>query len=181
MSINLTRSEYIKALESLRKSGRDKVGLFGGMISTGIGTTGGIAASGMIASAAGASTFLGSSTLGSLLGGVFVTATPVGWVIGAAVGGAALAYGASRLVRSGSKHDEKRKMYARELHEKIERDTAKVASLRDDSEKLKVFADSLLSLTINNKISQEHGSRLLHSVLTKKTSFEYAYNTLQKI
>ena len=83
-SIKPTKLEYQNALLKIKESGRDKIGLFGEALGFGIGTVGGIGLAGTVASVAGASTLLGSTTLASILGGVFVTATPVGWVVGAA-------------------------------------------------------------------------------------------------
>lgn len=112
--------EYVAALGQMKRSPRDRVGRLGSIGMTGIGTAGGAAASGKIAAAAGASTILGSTTLGNLLGGVFVAATPVGWIIGSALAGGAIAYGAVRLVRSGSRFDTSREYDIRELEERIE-------------------------------------------------------------
>ena len=78
-----SNEDYIRTLEKLK--GRDRVGVLSELVGTGVGAASGIAASGAIASAAGASTLIGSSTLGSLLGGVLITATPIGWVVGAAL------------------------------------------------------------------------------------------------
>lgn len=93
-----------KAVESLQ--GKDKVGQAGELLGMASGAVAGTAIAGAAAGAAGATTLLGSSTLAGVLGGVFVTATPVGWVIGSTAVGAAAAYGIAKLVRSGATQDQ---------------------------------------------------------------------------
>lgn len=110
--------------DKLKKSisaldGKDRVGLLGEGLGAAIGAAGGLATSGTIAAAAGATTFAGSSFLGSALGGVFVTATPVGWVIGSAIVLGAAGYGASKLVRSGSEQDRVRADLVEKLSERL--------------------------------------------------------------
>ncbi len=84
------------------QSGKDPAGHAGkaaATITAAVGGGGTVVASGF------GGTILGSSGLGSLLGGILTVSTPIGWVIGGAAAAAALAYGASKLVESGSKHD----------------------------------------------------------------------------
>ena len=95
--------ETARAIERL--SGRDRVGVAGQALATVGGAAGGVAAAGAVAAAAGATTIFGSTTLGGLLGGVFVASTPVGWVIGMATACGAAAYAVARLVRSGGRSD----------------------------------------------------------------------------
>jgi hypothetical protein len=88
--------------------GRDRLGIAGNVAGVVGGAAGGAAAAGAIAGALGGTTLLGSSTLGSLLGGVLVTTTPVGWVVGCAALGGAAAYVVVKVVRSGGRQDERR-------------------------------------------------------------------------
>ena len=74
---------------------------------------------GAAAGAAGAATFLGSSTLGSVVGGLLVTTTPVGWVVGCAVAGAATAYGVSKLIRSAGRNDRVREEIVARLSKRL--------------------------------------------------------------
>ena len=99
----LSLEEYVRALEKMKRSPRDRLGILGELGATGIGVTAGIAVSGAAAGVAGAATLAGSTTLASVLGGIFVTATPIGWVVGAAAAGGTLAYAATKAIRSGSK------------------------------------------------------------------------------
>ncbi|WP_262966430.1 hypothetical protein [Methylobacter psychrophilus] len=93
--------EYNQDIDDLK--GKDKIEMSAEALSTIGGSAVGVAAAGTLASAAGASTLLGSTSLASVLGGVFVTTTPVGWVVGAAVAAGAVGYGISKLLKSGNK------------------------------------------------------------------------------
>ncbi|WP_156955879.1 hypothetical protein [Solidesulfovibrio alcoholivorans] len=103
----ITDQDRNKALESL--SGRDKIGVAGEILTTTLAATGGAFSASAAATAAGASTIFGSTTLGSALGCVFVASTPLGWTVGCAVAAGFLGFGISKLVRSGGKEDQKRK------------------------------------------------------------------------
>lgn len=111
-----TREQKRNAVERLK--GRDRVGVAGELMGTGAAAAGGAAASGAIASAFGASTILGSSTLGSVLGGVFVASTPLGWVVGSALAAGAVGYGIARLCSSGGTQDQRRRQLIEELQER---------------------------------------------------------------
>ena len=87
----------------------DKVEISSDIVSAIGGGAVGAAAAGIIATAAGASTLLGSTSLASVLGGVFVTTTPIGWVVGVVVTAGAAGYGISKFIKSINKdheHDE---------------------------------------------------------------------------
>ncbi|MEN5033732.1 hypothetical protein [Pseudomonas sp. TWI929] len=104
-----TASKLANAVEQLQ--GRDRVGIVGeGAVVAG-SVAAGAAAAGTVATAAGATTLLGSTTLAGALGGVFVTTTPVGWVVGTAALAGMAGYGLVKLVRSGSKQDVVRERY----------------------------------------------------------------------
>lgn len=84
------------------------------------GVVGGIAVAGTVAGTAGATTLLGSGALASALGGVFVTTTPVGWVVGSAALLGAAGYGIAKMIRSGSSQDQMRKEVILRLRQRLE-------------------------------------------------------------
>lgn len=128
---SLSEEELLKkSIASL--DGKDRIGLLGDSAAAVIGGLGGAAAAGSIASAAGASTLLGSTTLASALGGVFVTATPIGWVIGSAAVLGAAGYGAGKLIRSGSEQDSVRAELINSLKQKMQ--TLKSQQPKEDEE-----------------------------------------------
>jgi len=114
-----TKKEYIKAYEKLQKSGSDKIGKVGTAAVTGIGGAAGYFIAPTAASYAGATTLLGSTKLAGWLGGIFVTTTPTGWIVGGIAIGVGLAYGVCKLVKSGAKADTKKKNNISVLKTKI--------------------------------------------------------------
>jgi hypothetical protein len=110
--------EVKAAIEKLK--GKDRVGTAAELLSAAGGAAAGASAAGAAASAAGASTLLGSSALGTLFGGVLVTTTPVGWIVGGAVLAGAAGYGVARLVRSGAMQDARRKVLIKRLKDRLQ-------------------------------------------------------------
>jgi len=114
-------NDQVKAIHQAidKLSGRDIVGKIGESLSSVVGGLAGLGLSGTIASYFGATTILGSSTLGGMLGGIFVTATPVGWVIGTSALLAISGYGISKMVHSGGKQDQFRSSLIADLKKKL--------------------------------------------------------------
>jgi len=161
-----------QAIKKLR--GKDKLGVTGETLGVAGSAAAGAAAAGSIASALGVTTLLGSSSLASVLGGIFVTATPVGWVIGSAALAGATGYGIVKLVRSGSNQDLVRK-------ELIERLTARLEALRNS--KVSNSNDPLIQinqlmalLMMNGSLTEDSATRMIQLIedgnLAKKTCLE---------
>ena len=148
------------AIEKLK--GKDKVGVLGEVLSGAGGAAGGAAAAGTLASAAGASTLLGSTSLASALGGVFVTATPVGWVVGAAAIAGAAGYGIAKLVRSGSKQDQIREELIKRLEARITK--ARETGNNNDNIQLVEFKQLLTIALEKNLISDERAKSMVSLV-----------------
>ena len=100
----------------------------------------------MLASAAGATTFLGSTTLASILGTATLAATPVGWIIGSAIGGATIFYTVGKFIRSGAANDERRKRMKEDLKAKLASHTLR-ACLETHLSIMKRF-NSMLAMAI---------------------------------
>lgn len=154
--IKISQKEYREALDKLEKSGRDGFGLLGGTAQIALGSAAGIMGSGMLASAAGATTFLGSTTLASILGTATLAATPVGWIIGSAIGGATIFYTVGKFIRSGAANDERRKRMKEDLKEKLASHTLNI-SHKDDDTQFKAVIDVLKTAEVQKKISKEYG------------------------
>lgn len=156
------------AIEKLQ--GSDRVGDAGQLLTTAGGAAAGASAAGAVAAAAGASTLLGSTTLASVLGGVVVTSTPVGWVVGCAVAGAAAAYGVSRLVRSGGRHDRIRE-------ELIERLSKRLTQLKTGDAKSSAMDDlrqGMARAIRHGHISEDQATRMVELVETGKLDIQIA-------
>lgn len=164
----LRTEEYIAALEKMRKSPRDRIGILGDLGVTVIGATAGGALAGTLAGAAGATTLMGSSTAATLLGGIFVTATPVGWVIGTAAAGGVLGFGIARLVRSGGQSDARRKAYERELKQIIAERQSSPPQADVTETEFSSLINAIEPLIRSNSIPQKQATRLLDVVINRK-------------
>ena len=157
--------------------GKDKVGVAGEALAAVGGAAGGLAAASTLASVAGASTLLGSSSLAGGLGGTLVAATPVGWVIGSAIVAGAAGYGISKLVRSGSHQDQIRA----QLIKKME---GRLAALRQDHPKESSLEDlhQLLSIVIEKGlISEVQAERMVGLVEKGSLKAEVALQRLKSM
>jgi hypothetical protein len=169
MDKQYTDEEYDVAFANAE--GRDKVGVLGEILTTGVGTAGGLAGSAAIASVAGATTttFMGSSLLGGVLG-VGVVTTPVGWVIGCAVASTALTYGLTRMIKSGVHNDQVRIEVVNEI---IKRKKAEILQKRKNAHvnHLKDLLDTGVS---QSKIAKEKSEQLLGLVTNNKLNVQIA-------
>lgn len=174
------KDEYISALEKMKKSPSDILGVLGDIGVAGIGLAAGTAASGTIAGAFGATTLLGSTTLGSLLGGIFVTATPVGWVIGSAIAGGTLAVGVGQLIKSGTRSDTVREMRIHELQKRLRKlqTEAEKTSVTDD--KMRKLIEALQLLVKNDRLLPEKCNEIILAVQKGQMPYEYAFKAIQK-
>lgn len=113
----LDAKDLQQAAEKL--AGRDRVGIAAEGGATALAAAAGVAASGTLASALGVSTLFGSTTLASsILGTVFVTSTPIGWVIGSALAAGALGLGIAKACNSGGQNDYIRAKWTKVLEKK---------------------------------------------------------------
>ena len=151
-------NQISQAIEKLK--GKDKVGVAGEALAAVGGAAGGVAAASTLASAAGASTLLGSTSLAGALGGFFVTATPVGWVVGAAAVAGAAGYGISKLVRSGSKQDQIREQLIKKMELRLS------ALKKDERNKLNFTELSqLLAVAIEKDLITELKAKSMISLI----------------
>lgn len=93
-----TKEQLIRMIDELEKNPDDKGRILGDIGITVFGVVSGAFAAGTLASAVGATSVWGLTAAASWLGLTAVSATPVGWIIGTAVAGGALAYSVSRIV-----------------------------------------------------------------------------------
>lgn len=177
----LTTEEYVCALEKMKRSPRDRLGILGELGVTAFGVGAGIAVSGTVAGAAGAATLAGSTTLASLFGGVFVVTTPVGWVVGSAIAGGSLAYAAAKLVRSGGKSDTIKAETVRELERRVVKMQKNARRSDNYEEKLSNVIVSIQHLVVSGRISQGKGTEILAAVEKKSLDVDEAFNLIQRL
>ncbi len=176
----LSKEEYIKALRSLEESSSDKIGILGTLGVVGTGTGFGALGSVSLASFFGASTLFGSTTLASLTGGVFVVSTPIGWVVGTAIAGATVAFGLSKLVKSGGRQDEIKINAIRELKVEIIKYNSNIEQLNNPisiGEVANIFA----VLLENNLVDETQVTIILSGIESGKINAEYAISIAQNI
>lgn len=169
------RGRLSAAIEKLKT--RDNVGVSAEVLATAGGAAAGAAAAGTVASAVGASTLLGSSALGSALGGIFVTTTPVGWVVGAAVLAGAAGYGLTKLARSGAKQDRLRQ-------EIVDRLTGRLESLDRDSASRSLLTEltQLVQAALEaGLITEVQGQRMVDLVERGSLDVEVAVRRLKDL
>lgn len=164
-----------KVIEQLER--KDKVGIAGIGLNTGLGIAGGAAAAGTIASAAGATTFLGSTTLASALGGLVVTTTPVGWIVGCAAAAGLLGMGISKMIHSGGRQDQIREDIVTRIKGRSNKSRATSANQSQIDE-----VGAALRIAIENqKISTDQASRFRDLLSSGSMPLEIAKSRLRAL
>ena len=169
------RGKLSAAIEKLRT--RDNVGVSAEILATAGGAAAGAAAAGTVASAVGASTLLGSSALGSALGGIFVAATPVGWVVGTALVAGAAGYGLTKLARSGAKQDRLRQEIVERLVcrlESLDRDSTSKTRMTELTQLVKAALEA-------GRITELQGQRMVDLVERGSLGVEVAVRRLKDL
>lgn len=176
-----TKEQLIKTISQLEKNPSDKLGILGDIGIVGLGTTLGLASAGTLATAAGATAIPVLTTVGSWVGITLVGATPVGWVVGAAVAGGAAAYGVSRLVKGGGYMEgKKQELLKKYKEERRDIEAKERASKVGEKEKNRfhVLLKEPLELDL---ISAKDAHDLMRAVETGQMPLTEAYQLVQDI
>jgi len=176
---SINKEDYVRALERMKRSRRDRIGILGELGVTGLGTAAGVAMSGMLAAIAGASTLAGSTTLASIAGGLFVTATPVGWVVGSAMAGGALAYGAGRLIRSGTKCDFLKESKSQELEERIKKLEKEARDVSDSEKKIPKLITMVQYLVWHEAINQNKATEIIGRIEKNTNTIDQEFKSIR--
>jgi len=172
---------YKVALKHMKQAPKDRIGKTGTAAATSLGILGGYAAAPTAASIAGATTLVGSTKLAALLGGVLVTTTPVGWLVGGAVLGGAALYGATRLVGSGAKADEERRRSIREMEVKLTELRARSSSGSLSGSALEQIEPLLRELLSRGLLGATKAAEVRLAVSSGTMPVDFALRTLQKL
>ena len=178
---HLSEKEYVSALEKMKRSPRDRIGVLGELGVTGLGAAAGAAVSGAAAGAAGAATLAGSTTLGSILGGVFVTTTPIGWIIGSVTAGAGLGYAASKLVRSGGKADVYKIYSIRELETRIKTIREQAEGSTSFEDKFRRVLTAVQHLVASGKVTQEKATEIIVGIQQHRIDADEAFGIFETL
>ncbi len=172
----ISKVDYIKALEKVEQSGRDKVGVLGEMGIQGLGGVGSAAAASALLTTAVTTTstvtapVLGSTFLGGMLGAnavvtsTAIVAAPVTAIIAAGVGGLAVSYFLIKLAKDGWNNDKTRVKYIEALREKITNYDKVVLNSTDTNSKLVKLAGIYALLLKLNAITVEKSQTVFDGI-----------------
>ncbi|MBK6348450.1 MAG: hypothetical protein IPF50_00915 [Proteobacteria bacterium] len=163
--------DYLAALEKMKKSRRDRIGVLGELGVTGIG-----AAAGWFAAAV-----IGAKVITVFGIGITVAATPIGWVIGSAALAGGAAYGIAGLVRGGGKYDTLKELSIRELEQRIEQLSRASKRSLGREPKMKNLISSLQLLVANGRLSQDETTDLLAAVEKGHVTINVAFEQIKAL
>jgi len=172
----VTKKQLLKVIDDLEASPSDRVRILGDMGITSVGIGLGAAAAGTVATIAGATAIPVVTTAASWLGVTAVAATPVGWVVGAALAGGALAYGVSRLIRDGGLSEGRKRellqVYKERLQEVQRREQAQEIAAPDRNR----FITSLREMIEKDAITPKKAFQLIDAVERGAMPLSQAYS-----
>lgn len=178
---NLTKAQLLKVIDELRKHPEDRVRILGDAGITAMGLGLGAAAAGTVATIAGATSIPFLTTAASWVGVTAVAATPVGWVLGAAIAGGLAAYGISRLVHNGAisegRKGELLQAYQDRLAEVLRRERADEVGAPDRNK----FIVSLRELVEKDVIDPAHAFRLIEAIEKGAMPLSQAYKLVSSL
>ncbi len=176
-----TKQQLITIIDELKSNPNDKSRLLGDVGITVVGIGLGAAAAGTLASAAGATSIFGLTTIGGWLGVSAVAATPVGWIIGAAAAAGAVAYGISRMIHDGGLSEGRKLELLQQYKEDAEHIDAKEKSGNITDKDRTGFIISLRELIDKEAISPDKAIKLIEQVEQGRIPISQALELVQGI
>lgn len=171
----VTKEQLLKVIDDLETAPSDRVRILGDLGVTSVGLGLGAAAAGTMATIAGATAIPVVTTAASWLGVTAVAATPVGWIVGAALAGGALAYGVSRLILDGGMSEGRKRellqIYKERLREMQHREQAQDITVPDRNQ----FITSLREVIDKGAISPKTAFQLIDAVERGAMPLSQAY------
>lgn len=177
----VSKKQLLKVIDSLEASPSDRVRILGdiGITSLGIGL--GAAAAGTVATIAGVTAVPVITTAASWLGMTAVAATPVGWILGAALAGGALAFGVSRLIRNGGLSEGRKlellQIYRERLQEIQRLEAAQKISASERNE----FISSIREVIEKDALSPKKAFELIEAVERGAIPLSQAYSLVLRL
>ena len=177
----VTKKQLLKVIDDLQTNPSDRVRILGELGVSVVGAGLGAAAAGTVAAIAGATSIPVLTSTLSWVGVTALAATPVGWTIGAAAAGGALAYGVSRLIRSGGL-SEGRKLELLQVYQdrvrEIEHKERLVTIVPSDRN---LFITSLRELIEKDGITPKKAFQLIEAVERGSMPISQAYSLVAAI
>lgn len=177
----VTKQQLLTLIDELQTSPADRGRILGQAGITVMGAGLGAAAASTVATIAGVTSIPVLTSAASWIGVTAVVATPVGWVVGVAAAGGALAYGLSHLLRDGG-ISEGRKMellqvYREQLQRAEEKERANTITTEDRSQ----FISGLRELIEKDALSPEKAFQLIEAVERGAMPISTAYKLIAGI
>jgi len=172
---------------------KDKVGNAGEFLAVLAGIAGGAGSAGPLAAATGMTTVPFLTSLFGHFGIVFLSATPVGWVISSSIVGGFAIYAVGKMIRSGGKQDQVRQDIVDRLNKKLhERKKSNIPNHSDGQHansgstvfnayilhRLEAALEDALKREL---IEQEQAKRIAKAVITGKLDASIALDRLKAI
>lgn len=172
----VSKKQLLKVIGDLEASPSDRVRILGDVGITSVGLGLGAAAAGTVATIAGVTAYPVLTTAASWLGASLVAATPVGWIVGTALAGGALAYGVSRLIRNGGLSEGRKRellqLYREHLQEMQRREQTQEITAPDRNR----FITSLREVIEKDAISPQKAFQLIDAVERGAIPLSQAYS-----
>lgn len=170
--------QYIQALEKLEKEPMNKSKILSNIGIVGSGAALGFFAAPTVAAGLGATTILGSSAVATALGGIFVTTTPLGWIIGTGVAGGYLLYSISKFVKSGAQNDLQKMQNIKVLKKEIEKERNQQKTTDEKIAKLAGIYAKLLKFEL---VSEEDIKTMLEQIQAGTINIDFAFEIANEI
>jgi hypothetical protein len=185
ISQTISKKQLLNVIDELQQKPGDRVRLLGDLGITTLGGTLGVAAAGTVAALAGATAIPAVTTAASWIGITVVAATPVGWLIGGAAAGGAIAYGVSRLIHNGGLSEGRRAELLVHYQERLQAIRRKEART-ENGEQVSVgdknqFIGALREIVAKNAIPPVRALDLIQNVENGRISLSDAYRAVTGI
>jgi len=185
MSQTISKKQLLNVIDELQQKPGDRVRLLGDLGITTLGGTLGVAAAGTVAALAGATAIPAVTTAASWIGITVVAATPVGWLIGGAAAGGAIAYGVSRLIHNGGLSEGRRAELLVHYQERLQAIRRK-ETRTENGEQVSVgdknqFIGALREIVAKNAIPPVRALDLIQNVENGRISLSDAYRAVTGI
>ena len=181
----LTKKQLLNFIDELQRKPSDRVRIFGDLGITALGGSLGVAAAGSAAAIAGATAVPALTTAASWLGLTLVATTPIGWLVGGAAAGGALAFGVSRLIHNGGISEGRRAelllVYQQQLNDlqrkAVRTQEAKSTTVEDRNR----FISALREIVEKNAITPTRALDLIEKVESGAISLSDAYQAVMAV
>jgi hypothetical protein len=176
-----TKTQLLKIIDELKENPHDKGRILGDLGITAVGLGLGAAAAGTLASAAGVTSVWGLTSVAGWLGVTAVSATPVGWIIGVAVAGGAVAYGVSRMIHDGGLSEGRKSELLQKYKEDAQNIDAKEKSGDITDKDRTAFIISLRELIDKDAMTPDKAIKLIEQVEQGRIPLSQAFALVQAI